>query len=276
MKLKYTAAWVGFTAAATVAVSACGSGGVKTAASAVDGADKIMAALSRATDRTDQLGSAKVRMSTVIGAGAPVTMNGTFSWGDGLAMDVLMDTKSAKMEALQHSSTIRTLFVDGAYYYDVDPQASGPLKGKQWMKIDASALFGDKGAQAFSGNSAGNPAATLKYLKYAKDVKDFGTETVDGQRTTHYQAVVDQAQMGKFKDAYGSDGMTAMTGGGSMTMNLWLNAKDLPVRLKERIGKMTVTMDFEKFGATAPVKAPPAAQTGDLTQVIEDYRKKQG
>lgn len=276
MKLKYTAAWVGFTAAAMVAVSACGSGGVKTATAAVDGADKIMSVLSHATDQTDRLGSAKVRMSTAIGTGTPITMNGTFSWGDGLAMDVLMDTKAAKMEALQHSPTIRTLFVDGAYYYDVDPQASGPLKGKQWMKIDSSALLGNKGAEAFSGNSAGNPVATLKYLKYADHVKNFGTETVDGQRATHYRAVVDQAQMGKFKDVYGSDGLSAVTGGGSMTMNLWLNAKDLPVRLKERIGKVTVTMDFEKFGATAPVKAPPAAQTADLTKTIENARKQQG
>ncbi|MFF4898541.1 hypothetical protein [Streptomyces sp. NPDC001068] len=273
MKLKYTAAWVGFTAAAMVAVSACGSEGVKAATKAVDNGDKIMALLSRATDRTDALGSAKVRMSTDLGTGTPIAMNGTFSWGDGLAMDVLMDTKATKMEALQHSPTIRTLFVDGAYYYDVDPQPAGPLKGKQWMKIDSSALFGDKGAQAFSGNTAGNPAATLKYIKYADHVKDFGTETVDGKRTTHYQAVVSQAQMGKFKDAFANDTVNAMTGGGSMTMNLWLDAKDLPVRLKERIGKMTVTMDFEKFGATAPVKAPPAAQTGDLTELVKSQRK---
>ncbi|MFF7988001.1 hypothetical protein ACFZDK_54940 [Streptomyces sp. NPDC007901] len=276
MKLKYTAAWVGFTAAATVAVSACGSGGVKTATSAVDNADKIMAVLSHATDRTDKLGSAQVRVSTDTGTGTPVTMNGTFSWGDGLAMDVRMDTKAANMQALQHSATIRTLFVKGAYYYNVDAQPSGPLRGKEWMKVDASALFGDKGAQAFSGSSGGNPAATLKYLKYASDVKDLGKETVDGQSTAHYRAVVDQAQLGKYKDAYGSDGMNALTGGAdSVTMDVWIGSKDLPVRLTERFGKATVTMDFDKFGATAPVKAPPAAQTADLTKAIKDARKKQ-
>ncbi|MFJ3772289.1 hypothetical protein ACIPX0_11365 [Streptomyces sp. NPDC090075] len=79
MKLKYTAAWVGFTAAAMVVVSACGSGGVKTATSAVDNADKIMAVLSHATDRTDELGSAEVRTSTDMGTGTPVTLDGTYS-----------------------------------------------------------------------------------------------------------------------------------------------------------------------------------------------------
>ncbi|SEF04943.1 hypothetical protein [Streptomyces sp. Ag109_O5-10] len=277
MRLKYTAAWVGFTAAATVAVSACGSGGVKTATSAVNSADKIMAVLSRATDRTDQLGSAEVRMSTDTGTGTPVTLNGTYSWGDGVAVDVLMDTKAANMQALQHRATIRALFVKGAYYYNVDPQTSGPLKGKQWMKVDASVLFGSKGAQDFDGGSAGNPVAAMKYLKYAKDVKDLGKETVDGQRTTRYRAVVHRAEMGKYKDVFSSDGMKALTGGSdSVTMDVWIGAKDLPVRLKDQFGKATVTMDFKKFGATAPVKAPPAGQTADLTKAIENSRKQQG
>ncbi|MEU9453601.1 hypothetical protein [Streptomyces sp. NPDC048277] len=53
---------------------------------------------------------------------------------------------TAGRQALQHSATIRTLFVKGAYYYNVDPQA-------------------------FSGGSGGNPAATVKYLKYARSTR---------------------------------------------------------------------------------------------------------
>ncbi|MEV7323677.1 hypothetical protein [Streptomyces sp. NPDC093970] len=268
MKLKYTAAWVGFTAAAMVAVSACGSGGVRAAGAAVDSADKIMAVLSHATDQTDRLGSAEVSVSTETGTGTPLTMDGTFSWGDGLAMDVRMATKDVHMEALQHSATIRTLFVDGAYYYDVDPQPSGPLKGKQWMEIKASAVLGDKADQALGGAGEGNPADILKYLKYASNVKDLGKETVDGQRTAHYRAVVDKAEMGKYGAVLGDD----VT---SVPMDVWIGAKDLPVRVRERLGEKTVTMDFKKFGATAPVKAPPAAQTADLTKTIEDARKRQ-
>lgn len=51
MKLKYTAAWVGLTAAAMVAATACGSDGAKTAAGtadkAVDKGTAVMAALTR-------------------------------------------------------------------------------------------------------------------------------------------------------------------------------------------------------------------------------------
>ncbi|MFR0352700.1 hypothetical protein [Streptomyces sediminimaris] len=279
MKLKHTAAWVGFTAAAALTVSACGADTAKTAARAVDNADKIMAALSRATDRTEQLGSAEVKVSTDLGTGTPIAMDGTYSWGDGLAFDAEMDTAAAHMQQLQDSPKTRVLFVHGAYYYDIDPQPSGPLAGKQWMRIDSSAIFGDKGAQAFSGSGGGsNPAAAMRGLKYANNVKDLGEETVDGQSTTHYRAVVDKAHMGKFKDAYGGDNlMGSMTGGAdSMTMDIWVGSKDLPVRLKQTLGTVKVTMDFQKFGATAPVKAPPAAQTGDLTEAVKKAQEQQG
>ncbi|MDH6450319.1 MULTISPECIES: hypothetical protein [unclassified Streptomyces] len=278
MKLKYTAACVGLTAAATVAVTGCGSDGVQRAADVVDKSDAIMAALARATDRTENLGSAEVRISTATAGTAPITMEGTYSWGAGYAFDVEMDTKAAQMQLLQDAPTMRMLFVDGAYYYDVDPQRSGPLKGKEWMKVDASAVFGEKGAQAFSGGGGGSPAASMKSLKYAKNVKDLGKETVDGQSTTHYRAELDQAQLGKFKDAYGDADSLAgsITGGAtSMTMDIWVGGKDLPVRLKQRIGTMTVTMDFEKFGRTAVVKAPPAAETGDLSDALKDASAKQ-
>ncbi|WP_371660089.1 hypothetical protein [Streptomyces sp. NBC_00280] len=281
MKLRYTAAWVGFTAVTVVAASGCGAGSVQHAADAVDDAGTIMAALARATDRTEQLGSAEISMTTDMANGSgPVRMEGTYSWGDGFAYDVEMDTKAAQMQEVQDAPTIRMLFVDGDYYYDVDPQPSGPLKGKEWMKIDGSAVFGEKGAQALSGNTGGgSPSATMRSLKYAQDVKDLGEQTLAGQRTTHYRAVIDTSRLGKLKDAYGDKDslVNSMTGGGtSIDMDLWVGAKDLPVRIKQVVGKMTVTMDFRKFGATAKVTPPPAAQTADVSDLIKQTAKKQG
>ncbi|MFD1663580.1 hypothetical protein ACFSL4_36845 [Streptomyces caeni] len=273
MRLRHTATWVGVTAAALLATSACGAESARSAATAVGNADKIMAALARATDRTENVGSAEVRMSTVMGDGSPITMEGTYSWGHGYAFDVEMDTRAVQMQRLQDAAKIRMLFVDGAYYYDVDPQPSGPLKGKEWMKVDASAVFGEKGAQALTGNTGGgSPAASMRGLKYANDVDDLGKETVDGQSATHYRAVIDREHLGRFKDAYGNGDnlFGSLTGGSdSITMDVWVGPKDLPVRIKQRFGRVTVTMDFEKFGATSTVKAPPAAQTGDVTEELK-------
>ncbi|MEV6618332.1 hypothetical protein AB0N31_31615 [Streptomyces sp. NPDC051051] len=270
MKVKYTAAWVGFTAAALVAATGCSSDPVRDtarkAAEVADGSEQIMAALTRATDRTEQLGSAEVRMTTDIGTGTPVAMDGTYSWGDGYAFDVQMDTAAAQMQQLQDAPTTRVLFVDGAYYYDVDPQATGPLEGKEWMKVDSSAVFGEQGSQALSGSN-GSPSASMKGLKYADDVENLGSETVNGKATTHYRAVVDQERMGKFKDAFGT---LTDSGATSITMDVWVGAGDLPVRMVQEFGAVKVTMDFAGFGRTAAVKAPPAAQTGDLTEALKE------
>ncbi|MGI5394835.1 hypothetical protein [Streptomyces sp. CA-251251] len=287
MKLRYTATWVGLTAAAMVAATACGSQGAKTAAETADKAadtavsrmDTIMAVLSRATDRTEELGSAEVRMSTDLGPGEPISMDGTYSWGDGYAFDVEMDTEAARMQALTDSPTVRTLFVDGAYYYDVDPQPSGPLAGKEWMRIDGSAVFGDAGANALSGSAGGSPSASMKGLKYASNVEDLGKETVNGRSATHYRAVLDRSDMGRLKDAYGDAGnlFGQMTGGSTtVTMDVWVGGKDLPVRMTQEFGAMKVTMDFDRFGATEEIVAPPAAQTGDLTQEVKDAGAQQG
>ncbi|MGV9451287.1 hypothetical protein [Streptomyces sp. NPDC003635] len=277
MKLRHSTAWVGLTAA-LVAVTGCGSEAAKEttdkAAEAITSTDKIMAALSRATDRTEELGSAEVKMSTDLGTGTPIAMDGTYSWGDGMAYDIHMDTKAAQMESLQDDPTIHCLLVDGVYYYDVDAQASGPIAGKEWIKVDSSAVFGDSGSQAYKGGGdAGNPTASLKSLKYASDVENLGTETVNGQRATHYRAVLDEGDMGQFQEAYsGEDSMMgSLTGGATtMEMDIWVNDKDLPVRLKQDMGTLSVSMDFAKFGATKDIDAPPAAQTADLTEMIQE------
>ncbi|MEU6650437.1 hypothetical protein ABZ904_13530 [Streptomyces sp. NPDC046900] len=159
MRLRPTAAWAGVTVAALMVTAACGTEGAKTAAKAVDNADMTVAALARATDRTEDVGSAQVGRTTERSGSGPISLDGTYSWGHGLAFDVMMDTKAVRAPGDRPAAPkTHTVFVDGAYYYDIGPRPSGPLKGKEWMKIDASAVFGDKGAQAFQGNSAaGNP-----------------------------------------------------------------------------------------------------------------------
>ncbi|MFF8730418.1 hypothetical protein ACF073_28645 [Streptomyces sp. NPDC015171] len=274
METRHTATWVACTAAALMAASGCGTHGAETAVKVVDKADGAMAALARATDRTEALRSAEVRMTTDTGTSGPVAMAGTYSWGDGYAFDVRMDTEAAHMQAVNHSPETHVLFVDGVYYYDVDTFRSGPYKGRDWIKVDGSAVFGKKGSQALAG-ADGSPSASMKGLKYARDVRNLGAQTVDGRHTTHYRAVVDQDHMGRLKDAYGEGSpMSAATGATSIATDVWVGSDDLPVRLRQKMGTLTVTMDFEKFGRTVDVKAPPAARTADLTAVIEAQRKR--
>ena len=278
MKLRQAAARAGVTAAALVATTACGAETVKRAAETVDRSDAILGALALATDRTEDLGSAEVEVTVETGTGDPAAMEGTYSWGDGYAYDVVMDAGAAQMGELTDEPTVHALFVDGAYYYNVDPLTSGPYKGKEWLKVDASVFFGDRGSQAFSG-SAASPAASMRSLRYAKSVEELGEERVEGRDTTHYRAVLGAEQLGRFKDTYAGEGsvVDSMTGGdGTVTMDVWVGGDDLPVRLKQEMGAMTITMDFEKFGATAEVEAPPAGQTADVTEALRENYEQPG
>ncbi|MBO7936702.1 MULTISPECIES: hypothetical protein [Streptomyces] len=252
MKLRHSAAWVSFTAAALMATSACAGSGAATAGKAVDDID--MAALSRTTVKTENRGSAQVTMVTDNGTG-PVTMEGTYSWGSGVAFDVKVDAKAVQMQALTKSAKIRMLLVGGNYYYDIDPQPSGPLKGKEWMKIDGSAV---KSGLGFGGGS-GDPLAYIKSLRDSGSVKDLGKEIINGQSTTHYRAVIQPA---------GANG--------TVTMDLWVNAQDLPVRTKQSSASASVTTTYRTFGATASIKAPPAAETGNLTKEVKKLQQQQG
>ncbi|MFD8966953.1 hypothetical protein ACFV0C_18515 [Streptomyces sp. NPDC059568] len=270
-----TGAWAGITFAVLAATTACGAEAVRQTADAVSHADAIMVALTRASDKASKLGSAEVETTTVIAAagGKPVSMDGTYSWGDGAALDVEMDTANAQMQSLQDDPTLTMKMVDGAYYYEVDPQPSGPLKGKHWMRIDVSAVMGESGAANIADNA--DPTAGLRYIGAAKDVKNFGEETVRGKKATHYRGSVG-AQQVNASNLTAQEKKAAINSlkasGGKMTFDVWVDGKDLPVRVKQSGGGMTVTMDFLKFGAIKPITAPPAADTGDLTEQVKKQR----
>ncbi|MFP3992286.1 hypothetical protein U9R90_33425 [Streptomyces sp. E11-3] len=255
-------------AAVTIAAgaTACSSDDVKKTAEGVkekaEGA--VPAALLRATDKTDKMGSAEVSMSTDLGNGQPVTMDGTYTWGDGLGFDVEMDAKASGMQQLVSGDTVRSLFVDGSYYYKVNPQPSGPLQGKQWLRIDASAILGENGSANLQSQNA-DPTAGLRGIKHANDVEDLGEETVGGKKTTHYKAALPQNALGLENDS----AMGQLTGSGEIDIEIWVDGKDLPVRIKQDMGTMSVTIDFEKFGAAKTIEAPPAAETGDLTEQVK-------
>ncbi|MFD7306267.1 hypothetical protein ACFV83_36055 [Streptomyces pharetrae] len=269
MNVRHTAAWVGVTAVTLLATTACG------AEKAVDSADQIMAALTRVTDRTQELGSAEIETTTTLDAtgGEPISMDGTYSWGDGAAMDVEMDTAAAQMSALQDDPTTRVIMVDGAYYYDVDPQPSGPIADKEWMRIDVAAVTGEAGADNIAANA--DPTAALRYMTASTEVEDLGEETVLGKETTHYRGSVgaEHIEKSKLTEAEKKAAVTALkASGGKLTCDIWVDGEDLPVRISQTGAGMTVTMDFLKFGATEKITAPPAAETGDLTEQVREQR----
>lgn len=281
MSKRYVA--VGMTAAIVLAgLTGCTAHQAKdTAQAAAEAADTarstVMAALARTTDTTERAKSAVIT-AKITGAGqpAPMTATGTYTWGSQPAFDTQINTASAGVSDLRAAPTTRMLFVGGAYYYQIDPQDSGPFTGKHWMRVDASAILGEQGEAAIS-HGSGDPTAGLKALKYARDAQDLGPATVHGKATRHYVVHVSPGQWGTAGDALTGRGkgsqMEEYTGKvREITLALWVDPRtNLPVRMEETIGAARVEIDFKGFGGARTITAPPAADTADVTEQVKGH-----
>ncbi|MEU9033478.1 hypothetical protein AB0D45_00965 [Streptomyces sp. NPDC048352] len=242
---------------------------------AADTADAMLAALTKASDAASQAGSAEVKMTVSMAetGGRPTVMTGVYSWGNGVAMEAELPAKDVQMEELVKDGTVTYRLVQGAYYYQVDRAESGPFEGKTWLKVDASAVLGDKGAAAMNGPN-NDPTAGLKTLKWAKGVNKVGKEDVNGKPSVHYKATIpveklDKQTAGAAYEALGGAGTELVT-------DVWVDEKGMPARLSQVFGSTAISMDFLSFGAAKEIAAPPAAETADITAAFKEANKAQG
>ncbi|NEB77422.1 hypothetical protein G3I40_19685 [Streptomyces sp. SID14478] len=228
----------------------------------------------RAADRAGRLGAADGTQTTVMN-GATTTWRTTYSWGEGYATDATTDADALGMGRLTKQRDIRCLLVDGVYYYDVDPQPSGPLRGKEWMKVDSSAVYGDEGARVLRGDSpAHNPAYLLDRLRATGSV----TKEDDGEKgLTHYKGALKPEDLGDLRALYfpkKPNAFSPATGYAAIVLvDTWIGSDGLPARITEHIGGLTIDMNFRRFHATAGITAPPPDRVGDMTA---QYKKAYG
>lgn len=234
-------------------------------------AESVSAVMQRVAHNADGKQSAQV-VSTVDMNGKHVTMSGTYAWGSSHAgLDMRMKSTDLGLQTLTSAATVEMRLVDGAYYYSVGPRPSGPLKGKHWLKIDASAVFGD--SSDLSSSMQQNPTVGLDALSASDDATKVGAETVDGRKTTHYTATVSKADLEEHSKLFSATQKGALArffdGSDSVTTDVWVDAHDLPVRMTQDFGSMKVTLDFTSFGGAHPIQVPAAADTADMSAVVK-------
>ncbi|MGW6710753.1 hypothetical protein ACWGDE_38490 [Streptomyces sp. NPDC054956] len=268
MKTGKIAAGVTAALIVTAGLSGCSAGtGTSVGKKAADTAETLVQTLSKASDEASKAGSAKIKMSVTMPdtGGKPVAMDGVYSWGNGLAMEAEMPAKDLQMEDMVADGTITMRLVQGAYYYNVDPAQDGPFKGKTWLKIEASAILGDKGASAMN---AGNndPTAGLKTLKWAKNVTKVGTESVNGKNAVHYHATIPTDKLGDAASVFGAVG-----GGqaGELVADVWVDDQGMPAKLSQVYGNVSAEIEFLSFGVAKDIAVPPAAETADMTDLVK-------
>lgn len=267
-----------------------GCGGSQSAAKAATGSGTtgggqvldVSHALALAADSTRSMDSARTSLVEKVG-GVTITGSGLASWKP-LAMDITMHMPAAAGSA---GGATEVRMVNGVMYMNMQnlPTAQA-FGGKHWLKMDLAALAQQQGGASaqmlgnMSSQSGHDPAQSVALITSSPGVKRIGTETVDGVQATHYQGTVDVAKL----DQSSLGGLTAsqrsqleqqltQSGVSSLTVDVWVDSRNLPVRMHEAgqaaKGPMDVTADYSDYGTPVNVQVPPASDTVDMAAMMK-------
>jgi hypothetical protein len=175
------------------------------------------------------------------------------------------------------AGVVNERIVDGVMYLKM-PGGMGDLGGKPWVRLDMDRLAKTPVGQSYQGfmsNQGTDPDDMLASLRATANVKKVGSETIDGVRTTEYQADLDPAKV-KGLDARTRRSLEARlaTAGVSMRpIHVWLRHDGLVRRMQLTMtigsggtsGTSKITWNFHDWGTPVKVDAPPAGDTAELT-----------
>lgn len=228
--------------------------------------------VAQAADKTASAGGAKMAIT--------MSADGQTLKGNGFA-DAKGRTARVTMALPQGAGDMTTVFVGRAIYMRFPPQLQKSVPGgKAWVKLDLD-RFGKKTGIDFQGlqsTSGSDPSGQLDQLRGAGDVKKVGTEKVRGTETTHYSATIDlrkaadrapPAQRESVRRSI--DKIIKLSGQRTVPMEVWIDKAGRARRMKftqKQQGKtVEATMDLYDFGTREAIKAPPASETKDITDV---------
>jgi hypothetical protein len=264
---------------AVAGLAACG-GGKSASASGTSGTASVpmvsvadaMAATSQATQKYTSVAMTMKEQVTAQGKQVDISGNGKVSWKP-LGLDMTMS--SPDLAASLGGSTAMHMMMSGTtMYMGFTGNAPAGFKGKHWIKMDLS----KNAALASSMNQSNgqDPSTQLKLFTSSGDIKRVGTETVDGVSTTHYAGTVDFAKLAAQQDPQLKSliQQDSKLGVSTMTVDLWVNSQDLPVRMREATPAgssvpLTATIDYSDYGTTPVTVTPPAASdTLDMSSLL--------
>jgi len=278
---------VAATGLAAVCLSACSSGRTASAgASASPAMETVADVMATATKKSAAVKSFKISMTEQVPGLGTVTSSGVVSRNP-LAADIT--GSNPQLTKSLGVSSVHILMTGSVVYEDLGDKFAASDGGKPWMKLDFAELGapGKALADAANQNTGQSPVASIALLTSSGAVKRVGTETVDGVATTHYsgtltaqqlvslgQSKTMQQDLQKVVDQAKTLGMTGET------VDLWLDANDLPVKLHETAqtgkGPLDITIHYSALSdSPVQVTVPPADQTADFAQMLQQLKAQQ-
>jgi hypothetical protein len=222
---------------------------------------------------------------TIAGAPFSITADGA-SDATTRSAQMTMDLSSVAQLAGQNGSAAdwkADVILDGTNAADVVEYMRLPALskvipgGKPWVKIDLSKLASLKGvnfSQLLQTAGQQDPTQALQVLQSIGDVKEVGSDQVDGVDTTHYAGTIDpQKAAAKYAgNAVGS--MLKQAGTKPIPIDVWVDGDGYVRKVVESMNVATVAVKVEAtmsdFGTKVDVTPPPADQTIDLAALLKN------
>jgi hypothetical protein len=187
--------------------------------------------------------------------------------------------------AASHPTEMVVDYSNGLVEYMRSGMFDGHLPaGKSWIRLDLGTYLKKEGVDLtrVMQSSSADPTQMLDVLRRTSDPKLVGTEQVDGETTSHYQATVDlQRLIAATNDPVVRTSLkraAALAGKGSYPVDVWIDAQGYLRRMQTTDWQtlpdarrtpvvVTVTEDLSDFGSATAIAVPSGPSVVDLEDV---------
>ncbi len=265
--------------AAVLALSGCNSSDKVTA---LDGLSPVAAIQKVADNASNDSAAYTFEMS---GSGVSVKGSGAYRGGENPAARMAFD--SMKMLGFSLPAGLEFRLVDDVMYLKSSKGGLLPGVGDgEWVKLPVDEVQAEGANIAGLDPTMADPREQLKQMLDTDDVREVGTETVDGVETTHYRASISPEGTGTVTEKKSSSHSnelsrqleeqlensirSSMGLSQPVTVDAWVDSEYRARKLQMTLpflGEATMTMKFTDFGSDVDVAAPAGAEEIDLGDV---------
>jgi hypothetical protein len=254
------------------------------------GVQKTLDPVAAAATKTENAGGAKLAMRvgvTADGKTFDVTANGLFDKDQGdLTMDLSGALGAAGLKGADGSVELRYLQEGGdpVMYLNMPFLSSRLPIGQSWVKLDLEKAGKSLGVDLnqLMGQAGQDPSDVLEMLRASGSVQEVGTETVNGDSTTHYRATIDLAKAAGQLDDRAQQLVQSLIAQGapaSIPVDVWVGDDGLVRKLtldeslaaQGQSAEVKLDLEISDYGTDVNVSAPPADQTFDLTGLLGQF-----
>lgn len=192
-----------------------------------------------------------------------------------VAFDMVMDQMSIDGQAIAGGvGKMHMILVDKTLYMKSPALKAG---NKPWVALSLTELSkrgGQNIDQLLQSQRQVDPAEQTKMLTGSKNVREIGSEQVEGVQTTHYAgSMTPEEALSRLtpEQRAAQEKSLQKSGVTKMDFEVWVDGQNLPRKMIMKLaGRVPVTTSvvYRDYGKPVTVVAPPASQVGPMPGTI--------